>query len=144
MTYVENTHCWPVLAQLHLSMKCSILSSMVTRDTRQTIQNLLSSRHECFRTGALVPSSVHLLIPFAAVLFRCSPSFPELSVCGRNPCSLSSLMLVSMNTEDICKVVQENPSLKKNWEQWAGSVKFSENGEVEVYTRVPEHPRAAW
>lgn len=51
-------------------------------------------------------------------------------------------MFVSINTEDIREAVQENPSLKKNGEQWAGSGKFSENGVREAYTCEPEHPRA--
>lgn len=80
VTYVENTHCWTILAQLHLSIKCFILSSTVTIETPVRIQNPLTSLHECLRTGALVPSSVCFSIPFAAVLFRCSLDFPELSV----------------------------------------------------------------
>lgn len=75
------------------------------RDSSQTIQTLLTALHECLRIGALVPSSVHFLISFAAVLFRCSPYFPELSACDKNPCSLTFPMFVSRNTGDICKVV---------------------------------------
>lgn len=53
VTYVENTHCWTILAQLHLSIKCFNLSSTVTIETTVRIQNPLTSLHECLRTGAL-------------------------------------------------------------------------------------------
>lgn len=113
------------------------------RDPKETIQNLLSSCQEYLRTGALVQSTVYFLIPISAVLFKCSFYFPELPGYEMDPCSLSSLMFVSINT---AKQSEKNPSLKKNEEQWAGSGKLCENqdGGVGSYTHEPEHPWAIW
>lgn len=105
---VEDTHCCTFLAELLFLVDCFAWNSAVTIEL-----NLLTSFQECLSTGALVQSSVHHLIPSAAVLFRCSLYFPELSVCDMNPCSFFPLTFVSINTEGICKVVQENPFLKE-------------------------------
>lgn len=109
------TYGWryPSLYSFITNTSCGLFVTAVTAETRQIIQNLLTSFQECLRTGALVQSSVHLLIPSAAVLFRCSLYFPEPSGCDTDPCSLPSLMFVSINTEGIGKAVQETPFLEE-------------------------------
>lgn len=103
LTAEESTFC-TVLAQL-LLLDCSFWSSAVTTQARIRQFRISLLPFECIRPGALVQSSVCPLIPSAALPFRCSLYFPELSGCDTDPCSLSTLVFVSINTKGTYNVV---------------------------------------